>query len=334
MTQREVRSSTRRRHTALLLSALLLVCLARAQAQQAPSAWEGPRDEMSNYILGKDDEVVIRAIDVDEFDGKPTRVDMRGNISVPFLGNVQAAGLTAAQLEAYLRKALAVYLAEPRISVTAVAYRSQPVSVIGAVNKPGLYYLTGHKTLLQTLSEAGGLNNDVAGNTIQVTRQQQWGPLPLPGAKNDPADKVSVAQVKVRPLLDGKTPEADIALRPNDVISVPRAELVYVVGAVRRAGGFVLAGQEEMSVLQALSMAQGLERGASPGRSRIIRKDKQGNRSEVSVDIKKLLSGQAPDLPLTANDILFVPSSGIRSATLRSLEAAIQVGTGVAIYRF
>jgi len=196
-----------------------------------------------------------------------------------------------------------------------------------------LYYLTGHKTLLQTLSEAGGLSNDVAGNTIKVTRQEQWGPIPLPGAVTDPVAKVSVAQVKVRPLLDGKTPEADIALKPNDVISVPRAELVYVVGAVRRAGGFVLAGQDDMSVLQALSMAQGLDQGAAPGRSKIIRKDKEGNRTEVTVDVKRVLSGQAADIPMVANDILFIPSSAIRSATLRSLEAAIQVGTGVAIYR-
>jgi len=80
-------------------------------------------------------------------------------------------------------------------------------------------------------------------------------------------------------------------------------------------------------------MAQGLDQGAAPGRSKIIRKDKEGNRTEVTVDVKRVLSGQAADIPMVANDILFIPSSAIRSATLRSLEAAIQVGTGVAIYR-
>ncbi len=285
------------------------------------------------YILGPDDQITVRALDVDEIDGKTLRVDPSGYIDVPLVGKVKAAGLTVSGFETDLTKRLGKYVKEPQVSVTVSEYRSQPVSVLGAVNTPGVYNVTGPNTLEQMLSRAGGLRND-AGNSIHITRASQWGAIPLPTAKVDPSGKFSTADVSVKGLLDAKNPQENIIVEPTDVISVPKADLVYVVGAVNKPGGFVLSERENMSALQAVSMAEGLDKTASAKRAKIIRGGMSGSRQEIPVNLQKILAGSSPDVPLLANDILFVPNSGPKSATYKVLEAALSAGTGVAIYRF
>jgi polysaccharide export outer membrane protein len=155
----------------------------------------------------------------------------------------------------------------------------------------------------------------------------------LPGAAEDSTGQFYTATVDTKRLLDAKDPSANIVVKPNDVIAVPKAEMVYVVGAVLKSGAFVLNQRNSMSVLQALSMAEGLDKTSSAGRAKIIRREENNKRIEIPADLKKILAGQSPDMPLYANDILFVPSSTAKNVSLRALEAAIQVGTGVAIYR-
>ena len=121
-------------------------------------------------------------------------------------------------------------------------FRSQPVSILGAVNRPGVHQLQGRKTLFEVLSMAEGLCND-AGNKILIARQAVWGEIPLPQASPDESGKFSVAQVLASSIMAGKKPAENIQIMPNDVITVPRADLVYVVGSVRRAGGFAHAAK-------------------------------------------------------------------------------------------
>src|SRR5260370_15449747 len=129
-------------------------------------------------------------------------------------------------------------------------------------------------------------------------------------------------------------PEENILIQPNDVISVPRAELIYVVGEVKKAGGFPLDGHESLSVLRAISLSEGLLPTASPAGVRIHRGGQGvGERQEIAVDLKRILSGKAPDVSLQPDDILFVPSSASKKAGIRAIEAAIQLGTGVVIWR-
>lgn len=298
------------------------------QVQQAPAPERVPE---SAYVLGPEDQVTLRVLDVDEIDGKAVRIDLRGYIDVPLVGRVKATGLTVDQLEAEVTRRLKSYVREPKVTIIVSETRSQPISVMGSVNTPGVYHLTGPSTLLQVLSQAGGLRPD-AGNKIKITRRKALGPIPLPTAAEDPSGNFSVAEVNVKALLEAKNPRDNIVIKPSDSISIPRAELVYVVGAVRRPGGFILSERESMSVLQALSMAEGLDRLASPKNAVIIRQS-QAQRNEVAIDVRKILSGQSRDLALSPNDILFIPSSATKGAALRGLEAAIQVGTGVAIWR-
>ena len=118
---------------------------------------------------------------------------------------------------------------------------------------------------------------------------------------------------------------------PHDVISIPSAQIVYVVGNVKHPGGFTLSGKSDLTVLQALSLAEGLDPRASPERTRIIRRTNLPEQ-QITIDLKKILAGKSEDLLLQPNDILFVPTSTAKVITSRSIEAAITIGTGLAIF--
>ncbi|HMJ60265.1 MAG TPA: polysaccharide biosynthesis/export family protein [Bryobacteraceae bacterium] len=286
----------------------------------------------SSYILGPDDQVTLFVYDIEEISDKPMRIDMRGNLTLPLAGRLHAAGLTAGQLEAAIETPLRKFLKDPEVVVSITEFRSQPVSVLGAVTTPGVHQLEGHKTLFEILSMAGGLRSD-AGNTVRITRNLEWGEIPLPDAKNDSTGQFSVASVSSKSVIDATDPVENITIKPHDVISVSKADLVYCVGSVNKPGGFVLGQKESMSALQVLSLAEGLNKTAAPDKAKIMRAVAGSpNRTEIAIDIKALMAGKAPDLPLRSDDILFIPNSAARSMAARTAEAAIQVATGVAIY--
>lgn len=316
----------KRRRFGLYRQTLCLGLLIGAQASAQEPA------QSPTYTLGPDDQVAIHVLDAEEISENPFRIDMRGNINVPLAGRVHASGLSVEQLEAALTARLKDYLQEPVVTVSVSEFRSHPVSVLGAVNNPGVHQIRGRKTLFEVISEAGGLKNE-AGNAIKITRRKEFGPIPLAGATPDPSGEFSVAEISVKSVMEARNPKENIQVEPNDVISVPRAELVYVIGAVKRAGGFVLSEREQISVLQALSMAEGLDRVAAASNARILRAAGGVNRTEIPVDVRQILTGKTRDVPMQANDILFIPTSAAKSAGLRGLEAIIQLGTGVAIYR-
>jgi polysaccharide export outer membrane protein len=302
-----------------------------AGIQQGPVGGPGAK-QYPNYVLGSDDEITIRALDAEEISNKPIRIDGTGNINVPMLGTLHASGLTVRQLEADISTKLAKYVLNPEVSVAIVVFRSQPVSVIGSVNRPGTLQLEGHKTLIEVLSLAGGLSSD-AGNILKLTRQAQWGKIPLPDSTMDPSGKFSIAEISLRSLMEARKPEENITIMPEDVLSVPRGQMVYVMGEVNKPGGFVLAEREATSILQVLAMAQGLTPTAAAKSARIIRPVVGSNRLEIPVNVKDILAGKKVDIPLKAEDILVVPSSYARSAWRRTLDQAISTATGVVIYR-
>ncbi len=293
------------------------------------AAGEGPPD----YVLGPDDQIVITVLDSEEFTDKPVRVDMSGYVRLPYAGRVRMAGLTIEQARAELTRRLHKYFRAPEVSVSVAEFRSQPVSVIGAVKQPGVHQLEGRKNLIEVLALAGGLETS-AGPRIKITRRIEWGRLPLSSAADDPAGEYSVAEVSVRSLLDARNPGENIAIRPFDVISVPRAELIYVTGQVARSGGFVLNENETITVLQAISLAGGIDRTASPKNARILRRTAETTaRAQIAVDLTKIFEGKTADVAMQPEDILFIPSSAPKRAALRALEAAVQMGTGIVIWR-
>jgi polysaccharide biosynthesis/export protein len=298
----------------------------------APCRAESPTHSPGNtYAIGMEDELVISVADSQELPGTSARIDDEGDINLPLLGRVRAAGLTTRELENDLTERLKKYIREPQVAVSVKDYRSQPVSVLGAVNNPGVHFLRGPSTLVEVLALAGGLRED-AGNAITVTRRAEYGKIPLGSATEQGA--FSMAEINLRMIMEAEAPEKNILVRAHDVISVPRADMVYVVGEVIRAGGFVLNEKESLSVLQALSLAGGLHPEAAPKDARILRSaTKAEEREEVAVDVKAVLQGKVPDVQLRADDILFIPGSGSKKASRRIMEAAIQTLSGVVIWR-
>jgi polysaccharide export outer membrane protein len=287
----------------------------------------------STYLLGPDDQLDISGPELSEMANKPVRIDSDGNIQVQPAGRVHVAGLNVQQTEQELDKVLSTYIRHPQVVVTITELRSQPVSILGAVNTPGVHQVQGHKTLLEMLSLAGGIRSD-AGYSIRITRQLDWGCIPLPGSALDSSGRFSVAEVNLKEIMEAKKPEENIQIFPRDVISVPKAEMVYVIGEVKRSGGFVLGEHQSISVLQALSLAEGLNGTADTRHARILRLKRDADqREEMAVDVKDVLNGKKPDVPLRGDDILFIPGSTGKKAALRTLEAAIQTGTGLAIWR-
>jgi polysaccharide export outer membrane protein len=138
----------------------------------------------------------------------------------------------------------------------------------------------------------------------------------------------------LKDLIESRNPVDNIAIRPEDVISIPPASLIYVVGEVKKSGGFVLGTHSSMTVLEAISMAEGMSPRAAPGKARILRATEGSTeRQEETINVSRILSGKAPDVTLRPSDILFIPNSSAKSISTRTLEAAIQIGTGLVIWR-
>jgi polysaccharide export outer membrane protein len=285
------------------------------------------------YVLGPQDELGIWALGVEELSDKAFRVDPSGFVDLPIIGRLTAGGLTVEQFKADLAARLLTEVRNPQVSVTVKESRSQPVSVLGSVGTPGVHQINGGKTLIEVVSLAGGLRPD-AGNSIKITRQTVYGRIPLSTSTYDKTGKFSVAEVKVKSIMDASNPNENILIMPNDVVSVPRADLVYVVGEIVKSGGFVLNEKEDISVLQALALAGGLSRNAAPEHARILRHTTKGDQKvELAVNVKRILAGKAADVPMQSDDILFIPNSTAKSVTSRVLEAGINIGSGVLIFR-
>jgi polysaccharide export outer membrane protein len=195
-----------------------------------------------------------------------------------------------------------------------------------------VHQLQGQKNLFEVLSLAGGLRQE-AGPVINITRRLEWGPIPLPSASNDSTGRFSVASIDVKSVMNASNPAENILIMPNDVISVPKADTIYVIGAVKKPGAYVLGEHHTLSALQVLALAEGTDKTAATQDAKIMRVLPDSNdRAEIPVDLRTILSGKTPDIPLTADDILFVPTSKAKAVGYRALEALVQAGT-FAVYR-
>jgi polysaccharide biosynthesis/export protein len=301
-----------------------------AKSATAPA----PNSVSSDYLIGPQDTIMLNVTDLDDdfTTDKTFRVDYSGDLSIPYAGRIHAAGLTTHQLEEEINKSLAKYVKQPDVVVTIDEFHSQPISVIGEVTTAGQFQVQGQKKLLEAIAMAQGFTDNV-GNTITVTRQLQWGPLPLPNAHDDPTGQYSIGTLSVKSILHGGSPETNIQLMPNDVISVSRTEIVYVVGAVNMPGGFPIGQDQTLSTLQVLSLAQGPEDTAQLQKAEIVRlvpgtKD----RTEIPMDLKQLLAGRVTDVQLQPGDILYVPSSTLKKAGARTVQAIVNAATGAALW--
>ena len=322
-----------------------------------PSA---PAATAQEYRIGPEDVLNINIFEAQELN-REVRVSASGEISLPLLGSVRAAGLTPRELEFVLEELLhRTYMKDPHVSVFVREMQSHPVSVMGAVRRPGVFQIRGSKTLLEVLSLAEGLADD-AGETVIILRGAALTPEPDP-ATDRAADREqsssaaqstgevqaassvlngnssiseSAVQVNLKDLLESSDSRNNSVVHPGDIVKVTRAGVVYVIGEVRKPGGFALKSNESISVVQALALSEGLTRTAAKGNTRIIRTDpKNGERKETSIDLGKILTGKAPDPMLEAKDIVFVPNSAAKTTFGRGTEVAAQTLAGLLIFHW
>lgn len=308
----------------------------RADAASSGQRMGAPRQKLveSSFVLGAGDQITLHVVDMDEISDKPIRIDPEGGIDLPLVGRIHAAGLTISEFKEALAAKLSKYITDPRISVNLTEDQSRSVSVVGEVNAPGVHELYGPRNLIEVISLAGGIKPD-AGSQVIVTREMKYGMLPLPGAREDVSGGYSTATLPLDDLLASKSPAENILIQPEDIVSIPKGDIVYVIGDVKRAGGFPLLSHNTMTLLQALALAEGLGPDAESQHAKILRPvgGEGGKPLEIPVDVKGIFAGKDPDVPVYANDILFIPSSATRSGVRRAAEAVLQVATGVAIYR-
>lgn len=314
-------------HTQALISILvcfLLLHPALAGAQQAqpaqqpgiPPGSQQPGTLSSNleqlrptYMLGPGDQILLRAAEAEELNEKTFRLDGSGDLALPLLGTIHAGGLTVEKLEAVLVEKLKVFIRRPIVNITVTQFRSDPVFLVGAFKNPGIYLLLGRKTLIEVLTQTGGLQPN-ASRRIKLTRRLEFGKIPLPNAVEDPALKVSTVEISVGSLRQSINPAEDIALQPYDLLAVERAEMVYVNGEVGRVGPYELGERDSISAVQLITMAGGLAKTADPERARVLRPVlNTSRRAELPLNLKRVLAGKDNDFPLTANDVLYVPRS-------------------------
>ncbi len=293
-------------------------------------AWLGVA-QAAEYRLGPEDEVTVDAVGAPEINGRRYRIDPGGDLRLPLIGAVRAEGLSPAELESSIRRKLDRYIREPQVSVAVNAFGSRPVSVLGEVGAPGLHQAEGGRTLTETLSKAGGLNPG-AGPRLTLTRRADQGKPELPGAELDPSGRFWVAHADVRALVEGRTPQLDIAVAPHDVLSVPKADQAYVIGAVAKPGAFALEERQGLTVLEALAHAGGLAKHAKRKQARILAPDGAGGRTEREINLKAIMAGAAEDPLLRPDDVLFVPLDSGKVAAAQLGRAAITMGTGAVIW--
>jgi polysaccharide export outer membrane protein len=299
-------------------------------------------------VISSGDLLSIEVFDVPEL-SRDVRVSESGFVPMPLVPvKVQASGLTSFQFQDKLAELLQAngLVTHAQVTVTVKEQHSEPITVIGAVRNPLTIQAVHQMTLLQVLSQAGGIADD-AGSKVLVTRKPR---LPEPG--NSSSDTPSTEMTKTPPastpkgtadtivvdlneLLDSGDPKYNVPLFGGDVVTVPRAGVVYAVGAVQHPGGFVMqSDRQRLTVLKVLSLAGGLTSTAKGGNAVILRQPPGSEeREQLPIDVKKILTLKREDVSLRQNDILYVPDSTGKHALRRSAEIAIAIATGAAIIR-
>lgn len=314
------------------------------------------RAPLGDFRVGSGDVLMIEVFDVPEL-SREVRVSDAGFISLPLLPvRIQVNGLTNAQVEEKIAELLQAngLVSHPEVSVSIKEQHSQPITVVGAVKSPQVLQANRPIRLLEALSDAGGIADD-AGSTVLVTRQARKqlpsvaNPEPQadgapnlnasasPVASDPPSDATQseTTAINLFDLLDRDDPRANVPLQAGDVVAVPRAGIVYVVGAVNHPGGFVLqSDRNRMSVLKAIALAQGTAPAAKLSDAVVLRKDPAtGATKEIPVNLKRVMQRKDEDAALLPNDVFFVPDSAGKRMLHTMGAAAMSMTTGVAIIR-
>jgi polysaccharide export outer membrane protein len=300
----------------------------------------------ADFPIGAGDVVEISVASIEELSARTVRIKGDGTISLPFVGKIDAAGLTEDELQQKVTERLKQYMYSPRVIVFVKEYRSRQVAVLGAVSRPGLVSITnGADTLMDMLSQAGGIapgadpkvylipaepadkgtHAQLASIMPQNVLQQD--PAPLILKRTDPI-LIDVKQIS----FGGNQQYLSLPVRPGDVIMVPSGGQVLVEGWVEKPGAYAIS--PGLTVAGLVAQAGGPLYPAEVNNVKVIRAEKGGTKSLIYADLEKIKRGDSPDIPLQGADIVEV--SAINSKLFaygfyRFFTTIVNIGVGANI---
>jgi len=303
-----------KRNLLFAITALAICLLPAVGRAQAPSTADLTKTSSSQPIaIGAGDLLNIAVFDTPELTG-PVRVTEGGDAALPLIGMVHLGGLSPIEAQQLIRQRLmdGDFVKDPQVTVLIAEYATQGVTVMGEVMKPGIYPVIGHKQLHDVVSLASGLT-PAAGQVATITHRRN-------------PDQPVVVRLKDA---SGSLSSQNVFLEPGDTITVLRAGIVFVLGDVVKPGGFVM-DKESVTVVEALALAQGPARTASLNGAKLLRKTADGLQ-QTPLRLKSILSGKSEDVVVQAGDVVYVPSSALKS-TFSSMQSVFASAAGAAVF--
>jgi polysaccharide biosynthesis/export protein len=302
------------------VSVALLAFVSLGQVRTpVPQSGDNVSGNLPAQKIGPNDLVGVTVYDAPEMT-RTIRVSTEGMIRLPMVKKqIKAEGMMPSELETAIASELKAeeLLVDPVVTVTIAEYHSHPISVAGAVKSPVTFQATTPVTLLDAVTRAGGLAQD-AGLEILVSRTKK-----VPGEEKP---LVLTQRIPVKGLIDAADPELNVLLVGGEEVRVPEIGKVFVVGMVKRPGAFPVQDSAETTVLQMLALAEGLQ-GVSSDQAYIYRREGNGSKNEIPVNLKSLMARKSADVPLVANDILYIPENKSRKMGLAALEKVLLFGS-------
>jgi polysaccharide export outer membrane protein len=280
-----------------------------------------------DYRIGPDDLLQVTIYNIPEQEARATprtvtlRVSQQGMIVVPLVGEVNVKGKTVADVQDELGKRYTKYIRNPQVGVMVTEYR-QRVSVMGAVQKPGVFELTGPKTVMDMLALAGGVT-ERAGNQVHVYRQDEKG-----NRQSQVIDLMVLANNTG--VISNDSQAINMALQAGDVVNVPQSGMFFVDGAVGKPGSYPLG--RNYTVSQALATAGGINPELADYSAVSINRRGAGGKVEaIPVDLNAVMAGTAHDPQVMPDDVVLVPMSGFKYFVKRFIGTII---SGVSVGSF
>jgi polysaccharide biosynthesis/export protein len=319
-----------------------------SDVQKLADLWLRRSKEKPNadFPIGVGDVVEISVPAIEELRARTVRISGDGTIALPFVGKIDAAGLTEDDLQQNLTERLKEYMHSPRVVVFVKEYRSRQVAVLGSVMRPGVYGISsGGDTLLDMISQAGGMA-PVADPKIylipaepaeKARMTQIASSLPVSVLQHDPAPlilkRAEPLVIDVKELSYGGNHQyLSLQVRPGDVIMVPGGGQVLIEGWVEKPGAYPMT--PGLTVAGAVIAAGGQLYPADTGAVKVIRPDRSGTKTVLTVDLQKIKYGDAPDIPLQSGDIIEIGAHNsklVPYGLYRFFSTIVNVGVGANI---
>lgn len=335
----------------LVVSGLMAFSFAQESAPATPPS--GFTDLMDNrqltflrvpgrgqdYELGTGDLIEVKIVGIDALD-QTERISNGGQISLPMVGQIEAAGMTAEALENDISRRLAQndYIKDPEVLVYVMEYRAKPIYVLGQVDRPGQYIMTQQLYLMDAILIAGGLDFPAARygylhRRVGLSSDDQPIKLSADGSKSL-SGTTRVTRVDLLPMKQGGVLKVNPPLRKGDIFFVPKrkVDFFYIIGDVERTGAFEMPPNQDLLVSRALSWSGGPRKTAKMSEGILVRYKEDGTRQERAVDFAAILKGKEADFKVHPNDVIFVPGSNAKTLGYGMLAAIPRLAQSALIY--